>query len=115
MQNINENEENILSYSRVLIKKGNIHGKSRLFRSGSSEAIFREHNVFHKVQWPKDSSVSTRVIFLTSYLLKYITLSPDAMNKPLDERFKLIRNNKKVLAYKMQKHKAEKWLTAKHS
>ena len=82
VQNINENEENALSYSRVLIKKGNIHGKSRLFRSGSSEAIFSEHDVFHKVQWLKDSSVSTWVIFLTSYLLKYITLSPDAMNKP---------------------------------
>ena len=63
-------------------KKGNIHGKSRLFRSGSSEAIFSEHDVFHKVQWLKDSSVSTWVIFLTSYLLKYITLSPDEMNKP---------------------------------
>ena len=50
VQNINENEENVLSYSRVLIKKGNIHGKSRLFRSGSSEAIFSEHDVFHKVQ-----------------------------------------------------------------
>ena len=36
LKNIGENED-ILSYPKVLIKKGDIHGKSRLFPPGFSQ------------------------------------------------------------------------------
>ena len=83
LQNIGENED-LLSYPKVLIKKGNIYGKSLLFPLGISQGIQWARRVS---QGPEELSLNTWITFLklNSNLVKYKSLSLHEVNKPSTE------------------------------
>ena len=59
LQNISENEEDLLSYPKVVIKKKTFTANHGSFLQDFRKE-FSEHDVFHKVQ---RSSVSSRELF----------------------------------------------------
>ena len=63
VQNISENEESLLSYSKVLTKKETFTANHYSFPQDFLKQ-FSEHDVFHKVQWPEDPSVNTWIILI---------------------------------------------------
>ena len=83
------------SYPKVVMKKGNFHGKSRLFPWGFSQGIQWARRVS---QGPEELSLNTWITFLKiiSYLIRYKSLSLHEVNKPNTESLWIERSRRVI-------------------